>query len=54
MDTKESKDLSVAEKSTRTYTLKHPITHRGKPKNPGDKVDLRQDQADRLKQSGHI
>lgn len=42
------------EKNTTEYTLKKPLTHRGKPKVEGDKVDLRQDQADRLRKSGHI
>lgn len=38
----------------REYILKKPITHKGDPKVPGDKVELNDRQAEWLKGSGHI
>lgn len=38
----------------REYTLKKPITHKGRPRVTGDKVKLNDRQAKRLKGSEHI
>ena len=37
-----------------TYTLKQAHTHRGQTLQPGDKVELREDQAERLRAAGVV
>lgn len=54
MKPEDNEEVGTVAKNKREYTLKKPLRHRGKAKGEGDKVDLRQDQADRLKKSGHI
>lgn len=51
-----NQDSAVEQKvvEVKEYTLKKPITYRGEARKEGEKVKLRQDQADRLKESGHI
>lgn len=46
-------DKAPAPKRT-TYTLKKPHTHAGKSLQPGEKVELREDQAERLRAAGTI
>ncbi len=46
--------LAINDDSPRTYTLIDTIIYRGETKGPGEKVELDDQQAKRLRETGHI